>query len=242
MVQIPSMPLILNKDRYVKDKFLAISPKYDLINSLLSLGIDRYWRKEVLEEIISIKGEYILDLCAGTLSLSAGLIRDHKCKKRIVALDFCLPMLLTGRRRISSLTRREKIYLICGDGQQMPFPDQSFHGIMVAFGIRNFSSTLRGLKEMYRVLKPGGKAVILEFSMPTNPFFRPAYSLYLRKVLPFVGGLISGDKEAYHYLSQSIGSFYRGDEWISLIKQAGFREVTYREMTLGIVTLSTGRR
>jgi demethylmenaquinone methyltransferase/2-methoxy-6-polyprenyl-1,4-benzoquinol methylase len=148
-------------------------------------------------------------------------------------------MLLTGRERTWPLSGKDRIHLLCGDAQETPFPDACFHGIMVAFGVRNFSSRLKGLREMYRVLKPGGKAVILEFSRPKNPLFSPVYMFYLKRILPVVGGLISRHKEAYDYLYHSIKAFYRWDEWISLIKEAGFIDITYRELTLGIVSLCT---
>lgn len=230
---------IPNKDRFVRDKFWTISSRYDLLNSLLSFGVDQYWRKVAIRELVSVPGDCILDLCAGTLPLSMELIKKDRGDKKIMALDFCLPMLLTGRHRVCLLPGKDRIQLVCGDGQQIPVRDACFHGIMVAFGVRNFSSTLKGLREMYRVLKPGGKVVILEFSRPTNPFFKPIYMFYLNKILPFVGGLISGHREAYDYLSRSIGSFYGQHEWVSLIEEAGFLNITYREMTLGIVRLCT---
>jgi demethylmenaquinone methyltransferase/2-methoxy-6-polyprenyl-1,4-benzoquinol methylase len=234
------MSTLSDKAQSVKEQFGAISPRYDFLNSLLSFGMDRYWRKVATRELVSISGEYILDICAGTLPLTTEWIKMDKNRvKKIVALDFCLPMLLTGRERTYPLSGRDRIHLLCGDAQGIPFPDACFHGIMVAFGVRNFSSRLKGLREMHRVLKPGGKAVILEFSRPANPIFNPIYMFYLRSILPVVGGVISGHRKAYDYLYQSINAFYGYDEWISLIKQAGFVGITYRELTLGIVSLCT---
>jgi demethylmenaquinone methyltransferase/2-methoxy-6-polyprenyl-1,4-benzoquinol methylase len=217
---------------FVRDKFAAISPRYDLLNSVLSLGIDASWRRAVARELPP-SYPLVLDLCAGTLPLSRELLNTPG--RRVVALDFCHAMLVQGRDRL-----KLPIPLLCADGQLVPLRSGSVDGVTVAFGVRNLASPAAGLAEMQRVLRPGGRAVILEFSRPTSPLFGPLYRFYLGRVLPVVGGMISGDREAYGYLASSIGAFMEPNELAALMRGAGFRAVRYRRLTMGIVTMHVG--
>ena len=227
------------KKRFVRDKFASISNDYDFLNSLLSLKVDSYWRWVTTRELKEFPGGYILDLCAGTLPLSLELTRQAS-ERNVVAIDFCEDMLLSGLKTLPDDNRRERITAVCGDGEEIPAASEKFWGVTVAFGVRNLAQTEKGLAEMWRVLKPGGKMLILEFSRPRNAFFKPIYNFYLNRVLPRVAGLVSGDKEAYEYLASSIAQFYEPEELLAMIKKAGFTRQYYRSLTMGIVTLYIG--
>lgn len=228
-----------DKKRFVKEKFSAISGNYDLLNSMLSFQIDRYWRWVTTRELKKFPQGAIMDLCAGTLPLSLELTRQAP-QRQVFAVDFCEDMLRAGRLNMPKDDRRQRIFPVCGDGEQIPAQDDSFWGITVAFGVRNLARTQQGLNEMHRVLKPGGKLLILEFSRPQNPVVKPLYNFYLNRVLPKVAGIVSGDKEAYEYLASSIAQFYEPDELLRMIKNAGFSKTYHRPLTFGIVTVYVG--
>lgn len=227
------------KRRFVRDKFAAVAHRYDLLNSVLSLSIDRSWRRITAAEVAALPDGPILDLCAGTLPLAVEIARQRPAG-RVFAVDFCPDMLLQGMKGSGYQARRNEIFPVCGDGEELPFPDGIFQGITIAFGIRNLSRTEKGLEEMRRVLVPGGKLAILEFSRPRVPVLGPIYMFYLHKVLPHIGGILSGDKSAYSYLASSIQGFYAPEVLAGMMASAGFTEVRYRPLTLGIVTLYTG--
>jgi demethylmenaquinone methyltransferase/2-methoxy-6-polyprenyl-1,4-benzoquinol methylase len=227
------------KKRFVRDKFAAISNKYDFLNSLLSLKVDSYWRWVTTRELKEFPEGPVLDLCAGTLPLSLELTRQAP-KRTVVAIDFCEDMLRSGLISLPDDERKNRIGPVCGDGEEIPAASEKFWGVTVAFGVRNLAQTEKGLAEMYRVLKPGGKLLILEFSRPRNAIFKPIYNFYLNKVLPKVAGLVSGDKEAYESLASSIAEFYEPEELLAMIKNAGFLKQYCRPLTMGIVTIYIG--
>lgn len=227
------------KKVFVKEKFSAISHKYDFLNSVLSFQIDRYWRWVTIRELKQFPDGAVLDLCAGTLPLSLELTRQAP-ERQVFAIDFCEDMLRAGVKTLPSDNRRERIFPVCGDGEKIPAHDESFWGITVAFGVRNLGNTQDGLEEMHRVLKPGGKLLILEFSRPTNSIVKPVYNFYLNKVLPKIAGVVSGDKEAYEYLASSIAAFYKPEELMDMMKKVGFRSVHCRPLTFGVVTVYIG--
>lgn len=227
------------KKIFVRDKFAAISNKYDFLNSLLSLKVDRYWRWVTTRQLKEFPDGAVLDLCAGTLPLSLELTRQAK-KRTVVAVDFCEDMLRNGLKTLPDDERRNRIGAVCGDGEEIPAASGKFWGVTVAFGVRNLANTEKGLAEMYRVLKPGGKLLILEFSRPRNTFFKPIYNFYLNRILPKVAGLVSGDKEAYEYLARSIAEFYEPEVLQAMIREAGFSRQYYRPLTMGIVTVYVG--
>ena len=181
----------------------------------------------------------VLDLCAGTMPLSLELTRQA-ARRRVLAIDFCEDMLQSGLQNLPADGRRERISAVCGDGEEIPAQSDRFWGVTVAFGVRNLSRTAQGLSEMYRVLRPGGKLLILEFSRPRNRFFRPFYNFYLNRILPKIAGLVSGDKEAYEYLASSIAEFYEPEELLAMIRDAGFTRQYCRPLTMGIVTIYIG--
>ncbi len=227
------------KKAFVREKFSAISHKYDFLNSVLSMQIDRYWRWYTTRQLKKFPDGAVLDLCAGTLPLSLELTRQAPARQ-VVSIDFCEDMLRAGVRVLPDDKRRPRIMPVCGDGEKIPARSGSFWGITVAFGVRNLARTQDGLNEMHRVLKPGGKLLILEFSRPKNCIIKPLYSFYLNKVLPRIAGLISGDKEAYEYLASSIAGFYEPTELMTMMRKAGFAEVYCRPLTFGIVTVYVG--
>ena len=227
------------KKRFVRDKFASISKDYDFLNSLLSLKVDLYWRWVTTRELKEFPEGAILDLCAGTLPLSLELTRQAPARN-VVAIDFCEDMLLSGLKTLPDDERRDRITAVCGDGEEIPAASEKFWGVTVAFGVRNLARTEKGLVEMWRVLRPGGKLLILEFSRPRNPFFKPIYNFYLNKVLPKIAGLVSGDKEAYEYLASSIAKFYEPEDLLAMMKVAGFSRQYCRPLTMGIVTLYIG--
>ena len=227
------------KKQFVREKFSSISRSYDLLNSLLSLQIDRYWRWRTTRLLREFPGGWVLDLCAGTLPLSLELTRQAPHRK-VLAVDFCEDMLRAGVRTLPDDGRCERIFPVCGDGEVIPAPTASFWGCTVAFGVRNLSRTLVGLREMHRILRPGGRLLILEFSRPTNPVIKPVYTFYLNRVLPAVAGLISGDREAYLYLASSIAAFYEPADLMALMREAGFATVSRLPLTFGIVSVYMG--
>ncbi|OGR03069.1 MAG: SAM-dependent methyltransferase [Deltaproteobacteria bacterium RIFOXYD12_FULL_50_9] len=227
------------KKEFVREKFSSISGKYDLINSLVSFQIDRYWRWQTTRLLKEFPEGPVLDLCAGTLPLSLELARQAS-RRLVVAVDFCEDMLRAGLAKLPNDNRRARILPVCGDGEELPAGENIFWGITVAFGVRNLSRTEKGLREMWRGLRPGGKLLILEFSRPTNPVVKPLYHFYLNRVLPRVAGLVSGDKEAYEYLASSIAEFYEPETLLTMMRQAGFSKAFRRPLTFGIVTIYVG--
>ncbi len=234
-----SLPAEAAKKEFVQEKFSSVTPRYDFLNSLLSLYIDHYWRFRAAALLKGCGGP-VLDVCAGTLPLSREIVRQEE--RTVLALDFCFDMLKYGRDRLKARKDRRNILPVCGDGEALPLPDETFTGFTVAFGIRNLSDLPRGFSEMYRVLRPGGVAAILEFSRPSHPLFSPLYRFYLHHVLPNLAGMISGDREAYRYLAESIEGFHSRQEVCSMMEDAGFRDVSFMPLTMGIVTLYSGLR
>lgn len=238
-VTVETVKSVEEKKRFVRDKFASISNKYDFLNSLLSLKVDSYWRWITTRELKEFPEGAVLDLCAGTLPLSLELTRQAR-KRTVLAVDFCEDMLRSGLKSLPDDERRNRIRAVCGDGEEIPAASGKFCGVTVAFGVRNLAHTEKGLAEMYRVLKPGGKLLILEFSRPRNAFFKPIYNFYLNKILPKVAGLVSGDKEAYEYLASSIAEFYEPEKLLAMISDAGFSRQYSRPLTMGIVTVYVG--
>ena len=226
------------KRSYVRQMFTAIAPRYDLLNHVLSLNIDRGWRRHAVRELrwsASPAGSY-LDLCAGTLDMAHELERQGGFRGRIVAADFALPMLAYGRPK----TRR--VRPVGADALQLPFPDGAFDGCMVGFGVRNLTDLDRGLAEIARVVRRGGRAVILDLSTPRGWPVRPLYLFYFRRVLPLVGRLVSKHTAAYSYLPASVSQFASPDQLAERLGRAGFRDVAARALTLGVATLVSGTR
>ncbi|MDO8500903.1 MAG: bifunctional demethylmenaquinone methyltransferase/2-methoxy-6-polyprenyl-1,4-benzoquinol methylase UbiE [Gemmatimonadaceae bacterium] len=228
------------KSGYVREIFSEIAPRYDLLNHLLSLNIDRVWRRKAIAELNIGRrpaGHY-LDLCAGTLDISVALAATKGFAGSVIGADFAEPMLRAGRRKIGAA----KIAPVTADALLLPLPDACMAGAIVAFGIRNVADPDACLREVHRVLEPGAKFVILEFSTPRSPLINAAYQLYFNTLLPAIGGLISGHRTAYRYLPRSVANFPVQEELARRMTDAGFRNVWWRSLTLGIAAIHSGER
>jgi demethylmenaquinone methyltransferase/2-methoxy-6-polyprenyl-1,4-benzoquinol methylase len=228
------------KRAYVQRIFSEIAPRYDLLNHLLSFGIDRRWRSRAiaaLEWRARPDGVYV-DLCAGTLDVSAQLSRERGFSGTIIGADFAEPMLRAG----SSKAPRSRVAPVVGDALELPLREKSAAGAVVAFGIRNLASLDDGLREVARVLQPGAMFVVLEFATPRLPVVRTAYRLYFHRVLPAIGRLVSGHPTAYRYLPESVDRFPEQAELADRMRAAGFTDVRWTSLSFGIAALHVGRR
>ncbi len=216
--------------------FAGISPRYDLLNHLLSLGRDRHWRRFAVSKL---PAGYILDVCSGTGDVAIAV--SNKNKNQVVASDFCNEMLQLCTEKINK-QNIGNIRCIRNDAENLSFKDGTFDGAIVAFGIRNVADIKRSLSEMRRVVKKGGKVIILEFSQPGNKIFRPIYYLYFHRILPLVGAIISKKENAYSYLPSSVMAFPERDEFVRLMRDAGLSEIGFYDLTFGIVTVYAGTR
>ena len=228
--------------RRIQDMFSAIAPRYDFLNRLLSIGFDRHWRKSAIDLLAPRSGERILDVATGTGDMALEIVSRGLHDVRVVGVDFSRRMLELGKDKIRQRDYNQAVSFHLGNGENLPLADMSFEGAACAFGIRNYAKVKLGLREMHRILKPGGRVVILEFSMPSNPILRSIYNWYFDLVLPKVGNLISGHDEAYSYLPESVMGFPDQNEFVDWMKEAGFENVACRELTFGIVSLHYGHK
>jgi demethylmenaquinone methyltransferase / 2-methoxy-6-polyprenyl-1,4-benzoquinol methylase len=240
----------------VREMFTQIAPRYDLLNHLLSLQIDRLWRARTAKRLQSILGRpeaLVLDLCCGTGDLALALA--HAGKAHIIGADFAHSMLVRAKEKSSSLDRQPNqstsspsqdaaspMPLFEADALGLPFADSSFDLVTTAFGFRNLANYEAGLREIHRVLKPGGTIAILEFTEPPASLWGDFYRWYFCSVLPKIGGLISGERSAYTYLPKSVARFFRPTELAALLTAVGYHSVDYRTWTLGTVALHTAIR
>ena len=226
------------KRAYVQQIFSEIAPRYDLLNHVLSMNIDKGWRKRALDALswtTAPTGRY-LDLCAGTLDVGAQLVRQTGFGGYVMAADFAEPMLRMGEGKAPRTT----LGPVAADALQLPVSDAVFDGAIVAFGIRNVASLDAGLREVRRALKPGARFVILEFSTPRNALVRAGYQFYFHTVLPAIGRLVSGHKTAYAYLPKSVAHFPVEEALASRMTAAGFRDVAWTPLSFGIAAIHVG--
>ncbi|MCB0621072.1 MAG: bifunctional demethylmenaquinone methyltransferase/2-methoxy-6-polyprenyl-1,4-benzoquinol methylase UbiE [Saprospiraceae bacterium] len=216
--------------------FDNIAPSYDLLNRLLSLGIDRSWRKKAIRLLDPAKAKTVLDVATGTADVAIEIARQLKPEK-IIGVDIAQQMLEIGREKVSKRGLAEVIELQLGDSENLPFESNTFDAITVAFGVRNFEDLGKGLSEMQRVLKPGGKLVVLEFSRPRIFPFKQLFNLYFRYLLPLIGRLTSKDPKAYSYLYESVQAFPDRENFVTELGKAGYTEASYRPLTLGICSI-----
>lgn len=230
----------LEKRAYVRQTFSDIAARYDLLNHLLSFNIDRRWRRKAIRELAweRAPGGRFLDLCAGTLDVAAELSRMPGFRGSIVAADFAEPMLRAG----SGKARAPAVNPVVADALDLPVGDASCDGAIVAFGVRNLADLDAGLREVARVLVPGARFVVLEFTTPPSALVRFGYHLYFHRILPFVGGAISGNRTAYRYLPESVAYFPGPVELADRMRSAGFASVTHERLTFGIAAVHAGTR
>ena len=222
----------------VREMFATIASRYDLLNHLLSVNVDKRWRRIVATKVrskVSSSDSRILDVACGTGDLSLSLFETTGA--RVIATDFCRPMLEIAAGKLAG-----RATLVEGDALDLPFLAESFEVVTIAFGLRNLSSIEDGLFELRRVLKPGGWLAVLEFSKPANAFLRPLFELYFTRILPLMGGFISGSRSAYTYLPASVQRFPDQNQLSLLMVKAGFEEVSFENLTGGIAALHLGRR
>jgi len=225
---------------YVRRMFSEIAPSYDLLNRVLSLGIDRRWRTVALRRLGWDRAPEgcFLDLCAGTLDVGAQLTRQSGFRGRILAADFAEPMLRAGAGKAAPTV----LAPVVADAMALPVTDDAFDGAIVAFGIRNVADLGAGLREVHRVLRPGACFVILEFSTPRLPLVRAAYLFYFHRILPLIGRLVSGHRTAYTYLPRSVAHFPETDALAAAMRAAGFRDVRWETLTFGIAAIHVGTK
>jgi demethylmenaquinone methyltransferase/2-methoxy-6-polyprenyl-1,4-benzoquinol methylase len=222
--------------------FDAIAPRYDFLNHLLSAGMDTRWRRRAIASLQLRGTERVLDLCTGTGDLAIAAVRAHPGAARVVGIDFAVAMLHVGREKLIRERLEPHVTLVRGDATRIPAANRSVDAITIAFGVRNVEQVAVACAEMHRVIKPGGRLAILEFAVPTTPGLSTVYLWYLRHLLPRIGRAISRHNAAYGYLPASIGAFTAPDEFVKLLRQAGFVDVKPVQLTFGAVILYTARR
>jgi demethylmenaquinone methyltransferase/2-methoxy-6-polyprenyl-1,4-benzoquinol methylase len=222
--------------------FDAIATRYDFLNHLLSVGIDRRWRRRAIRSLSLTGREWVLDVCTGTGDLAIGARTARPPAARVVGVDFAAAMLRVGHDKIRREQLTDTVALVRGDAARIPAASASVDAVTMAFGIRNVQNTHEACDEIYRVLKRGGRLAILEFSVPTTPGLRLAYMWYFNHVLPRIGRLVSRHHAAYGYLPASVGAFASPDQFVKVLRQSGFIDVSAVPLTMGIVFLYTARR
>lgn len=229
------------KKEGVKKMFDNIAPDYDKLNHILSLNIDKNWRKKAVRELADeARPLNVLDVACGTGDFTIEIARKVPQGSTVVGVDISDGMIAVGLEKLAKLGIDATLKV--ADCEALPYEDNTFDRISVGFGVRNFEHLELGLSEMYRVLSPGGKLVILELSVPSNAFIRWCYKLYFLKILPFIGGLVSGDRSAYEYLPASVLRFPAPDKFMSIMKSAGFDVVEHRALTLGVCRMYIGKK
>lgn len=226
--------------QYVRSLFNAIAYRYDLLNHLLSGGIDLYWRRKAIEHLRPDAPRTILDVATGTGDFALAALRLNP--ERVVGVDIAENMLAIGREKLRRRGAQDRVTFELGDAERLAFSDGTFDAAIVAFGVRNFENLNQGLREMRRVLNPGGRVIILEFSRPQTAPFRQIYLAYFRTILPLIGRLVSGHTGAYTYLPDTVMRFPEGPAFLEQLRASGFDDLREERLTFGIATMYSGRR
>ena len=229
-----------DKAHLVRDHFDAVAKKYDLMNTLLSFGIHYLWKRTAIELLGLQPGDFVLDVCGGTGDLSVLATKQIGPSGRIVLYDINRAMMEAGRGKSTHAAERKRVSYVQGDAERAAFASGTFDAAMVGFGIRNLTCREEGLREIHRVLKPGGRFVCLEFSQPTAAWFRPLYDFYSFHIMPVLGSLIVGSSQAYTYLPESIRLFPSPEALSGILDEIGFRQTAYRRLTNGIACVHSG--
>jgi demethylmenaquinone methyltransferase/2-methoxy-6-polyprenyl-1,4-benzoquinol methylase len=239
-VIVPYKDRQTSKKVQVADMFDNISPKYDLLNRVLSVGIDIYWRKCAIKKLKSAKPKLILDVATGTADFALEAL--ELSPEKVIGVDISEGMLRYGREKIKKKGLEGIIELHLGDSEGLKFDDNTFDAVIVSFGVRNFENLEKGLADMKRVLKPGGTLVVLEFSQPEHFPFKQIYNFYFKNILPLVGKLVSKDKSAYTYLPESVQQFPYGKAFTDILTKLEFKSVAADPLTFGISSIYTGKK
>ncbi len=235
------LPAPDDKHRYVREMFDAIAPTYDRLNSVLSGPLHHYWRRVATAQAALKPGDRALDVCTGTGDFALELAKVVSENGHVDATDFSAPMLQIGEQKARARGCDNTAWAIA-DTQNLPFADNAFDAVTVGFGIRNVSDVPRGIREMARVAKPGGRVVLLEFGQPTNKTFNALYRWYSKHVMPRIGGLVSGRKSAYEYLPESVAAFYTREQIAHFMRGAGLTNVSITDLTFGTVVIHRGTK
>lgn len=225
-----------NKTSQVREMFDNIAPAYDFMNRAMTLGIDKLWRRKAVRMVAADQPRYILDVATGTGDL-AMLLARRLDPVAVIGIDLSDEMLRIARAKVQEAGLADVVSFQQADCLQLPFTGHSFDCVTVAYGVRNFENLLQGYSEMHRVLRPGGKLMVIELSTPRGAVVKPLYDLYTRKIIPAAGKMVSKDARAYTYLPESIEAVPQGDEMAALMRQAGFTDVIVRPLTFGVCTL-----
>jgi demethylmenaquinone methyltransferase/2-methoxy-6-polyprenyl-1,4-benzoquinol methylase len=223
----------------IRRLFDNIAPTYDLLNHLLSLGRDFYWRKKAVRELKDLEG-WILDIATGTGDVAIEVIHQNRHHRRVFGLDFSQPMIKRAQRKVLEKDLSQTITLGLGDALFLPFRDNTFSASMIAFGLRNIVEKEQALAEMVRVIKKGGKVIILEFTFPLKGWMRSLYPIYFQRILPWVGGLVSGEQGAYAYLPKSVSHFASAENYERIMKKVGLEAVGFQPLTGGVASILSG--
>ena len=230
----------MEEKQHIGQLFDRIAGTYDGLNHGLSLNIDRLWRRKTVA--LMQPSKHVLDVAIGTADLTIEMFRQHKAEQ-VTGIDLSDQMMAIGQKKISNLQYSiSNVHFVHANAQHMPFEDASFDAVTCAFGCRNFNNLDEGLREMYRVLKPGGQVTILEFSYPSNRLVRACYDIYFTRVLPLIGRIVSRDKTAYTYLNKSVKSFCWGEAFVQHLHDAGFSSEHFLPLTFGIATIYTATK
>ena len=240
MTVLPYKDQTDTKTHQVARMFDNISKRYDLLNHLLSLGIDIYWRKQAIKLLKPKQPKLILDIATGTADFAIEALKLNPDK--VIGVDISEGMLDMGRKKLMRRHLNERIELQLGDSERLLFEDNKFDAIIVAFGVRNFEHLEQGLADMYRVLKPGGTTVILEFSKPTKFPFKQLYNFYFKNILPLIGKIISKDQSAYTYLPESVQAFPDGEAFLEVLRKVGYNQTQCKTLTFGISSIYVGQK
>lgn len=230
-----------SKKKQVAKMFDDIAGRYDVLNRIMSGGVDVKWRKKTINELKSIQPQIILDVATGTGDVAL-LTNQLLNPKKVTGIDISEGMLSLGRVKIAKLGLNDEIELLTGDSESIHFPDNYFDAVTVAYGVRNFENLDKGLKEIFRVLKPGGKLAVLEATKPANKFYAALSKFYTLKIIPEFGGLLSGNKNAYLYLNNSIQAFPEGKQFLNILSEAGFTQTYLKTLSLGVCTIYCGSK
>ena len=226
-----------DKSNLVKKLFENVSGRYDLMNDFMSLGIHRVWKESMLDWLAPRRGQSLIDVAGGTGDIAFNFIKRAKSGANATILDLTVSMMIEGKKKTIDLPEESQINWVCGDAMRMPFSNNTFDVYTISFGIRNVTNIAKTLSEAYRVLKPGGRLMILEFSSVNNDLISWIYDKYSFNIIPKLGEFVSNDRESYQYLVESIRKFPNQEKFSEMIINEGFRKVKYRDLTFGIAAL-----